>query len=319
MMHKIFANFPEIEVFARKIYKNNKNNLFLDDIKKLYRGNKKSEQISMSLDEFKMEILKIGIKRGDILLVHSSVGGMEMISATPKQIINTLLGILGDSGTLVMPAFPYYKNYESEENGILKYNPQKTLAWTGILPNVFLAMQGTYRSTYPNNSLAANGRFAEKMFENEMKDERSHGENSAWNFCAEHHAKVLFLGVNPNHSLSEIHLGEDLMGDEWPIENWCYRQKYLIHINGESFEKECQVRKEFWTQYLTEEYCIRKLIKDGLLKCSSGVCKGYIADMKELKMWLLKEIGKGNLVFYRIPKKFWKREKVNNEINENIR
>lgn len=313
MLKKLFSYFPVLEVVTRKIYKNSSDNSTLKRLAfKLYRTEKKEMIDPVPLSQLINDLLQLGIQQGDIVIVHSSLKGMESISATPRQIIEALIELLGPDGTLVMPAFPYYKQ-EKEGEAVLKYNPKKTLAWTGILPNVFLTVDGTVRSRYPNNSLAANGKYARDMFENEMKDNRSHGEHSAWNFCAEHHAKVVFLGVKPDHALSEIHLGEDILKDNWPINNWCYIQRYLIKENDTWLEKSCEVRRGFWSQYLTEEYCIRRLRKAGILKISDGLCRGYISDMYTFKKWLIKEIEKNKLLFYRIPKKHWKRESPYNE------
>ncbi len=309
MLKKLFAICPAAEVLARRMYKSGGGTSRLGKrFFQWYRREDGKTEASVSISQLGDSLKRLGIKAGDMLLVHSSMKGLQSVCASPGEIIRALLELLGPEGTLVMPAFPYYKKDGPEEGSrALDYDPKKTLAWTGILPNVFLTVKGTRRSRYPNNSLAANGRYAQEMFARELEGERSHGEGSAWNFCAEHHAKVLFLGVKPDHALSEIHLGEDLLGDDWPIKDWYYRQKYRIREKDTWKEKECLVRRSFWTRYLTEEYCVRRLKRAGMLSEPDSLCRGYMPDLYVFREWLLSENRKGNLIFYRIPGRYWKR------------
>lgn len=307
MLKKIFAYVPTAEVFCRILYKDIlfKNRIF-NKAYNIYRKKKKAvEAPHISVDELIAELSALGVVPGDILIVHSSLDGLHEIDASAKEILEKLMQYLGREGTLVLPAFPYYKEMEAPEKPI-KYDPARTLAWTGILPNVFLSMPGTTRSSLPKNSLAANGKFSKEMFDHEMLDDASHGEHSAWNFCAEHHAKVIFLGVSPNHSFSEVHMAEGLMGKSWPIKDWYYLQPYQIKIDGEWQNRKFWVRRYFWTRYMTEEYSTRQAIKAGVLKRCSGMCKAYVPDMNAVKNWLLKKAAENNLIYYKIPRKYWK-------------
>ena len=310
MIKKVFACMPQAEVLSRTIYKDFlQNNNHANRLLHIYRRNKKetkqTETSGITIEELLYELASLGIKKGDILIIHSSMDGLHGIEATPKEILESISLFLGEEGTLVLPTFPYYKEREAPDK-VIRYDPQKTLAWTGILPNVFLTMQGTVRSLFPNNTLAANGKYAEEMFRNELIDDASHGEHSAWNFCAEHHAKVVFLGVSPSHCMSEIHMAEGTLGEKWPIKNWYYQQSYQIRIQDEWHDKKCWVRRFYWTRYATEEYAVRQLVKAGILRQNAGICRASIDDMGKMKEWLLKKAAEKNLVIYKIPRKHWK-------------
>ena len=77
----------------------------------------------------------LGIKKGDILILHSSMEGLRSASPDPKVIIDYLLNLLGPEGTLVIPAFATANRKYSAEK-IPTYNPKKSLCWTGMIPNV---------------------------------------------------------------------------------------------------------------------------------------------------------------------------------------
>lgn len=48
----------------------------------------------------------LNIKKGDILLVHSGMDGLESLGVDSTDIITFLKEIVGDSGTLVFPVYP---------------------------------------------------------------------------------------------------------------------------------------------------------------------------------------------------------------------
>ena len=307
MIRKLFARFPTMEVLCRIVYKDYlQKSKWFHKAADVYQHNQHGAQESpVTVDDMLGELAQMGVKRGDILIVHSSMDGLHNIDATPREILEGIMGFLGEEGTLVLPAYPFHKEQGAPEKAI-RYDPSRTVAWTGILPNVFLSIKGTVRSNFPKNSLAANGKYAEEMFANELRDTASHGPHSAWNFCAEHHAKVVFLGVSPNHSFSEVHMAEGVLEENWPIRDWYYSQRYQIKIKGEWQEKTFLVRRTFWNRYLTEEYAIAQAMKAGMMAPGNGTCRAYVPDLGALKDWLLRMAAKGNLIFYKIPRKFWK-------------
>lgn len=296
-----------MEVLCRIVYKEYlQKSKWFHKAANTYQNNQRAvKEPSVTVDDLLGELFRMGVRAGDILIVHSSMDGLHDIDATPQEILEGIMRFLGENGTLVLPAYPFFKEQEAPEK-VIRYDPSRTLAWTGILPNVFLSIPGTIRSNFPKNSLAANGKYAKEMFENELQDDVSHGIHSAWNFCSEHHAKVVFLGVAPNHSFSEVHMAEGTLAKDWPIRDWYYPQPYQIKVRGEWREKTCWVRKTVWTRYVTEEYAVAQAMKAGVMIPGKAICTAFIADLGAVKEWLLKKAAEGELVFYKIPRKFWR-------------
>ena len=54
------------------------------------------------IDDFK----KIGLKNGDSVLVHSSMSKIGYVEGGVKTILDALFDTIGETGTLLFPAFP---------------------------------------------------------------------------------------------------------------------------------------------------------------------------------------------------------------------
>lgn len=257
-------------------------------------------------ENVKEQIAKYGIKKGDILLVHSSMDDLSKSGVGSTEVIDYLLDLVGKEGTLVFAAYPKCKKY-SEEDGCLYYDPQKTIAWTGLLPNIFCRYDGVIRSPFPYNSLAAKGKYAEAMMKDNLLDDVSQGEHSSWKYCVEHHAKILFLGVSAALSCTMMNYPADALGDEWYIKNWHISTNYAIKWGGEIIYKTILEQDPDWYRYYTMYYSEYWMRKNGFLHCTTidNVYVGVCDDMYYLAEELIKQ-GKQCKSVFRVPRKYWK-------------
>ena len=194
------------------------------------------------------------------------------------------------------------ETYEEE----FVYDVNNTKAWTGYITNVFRNRSDVYRSYYPNNTLAAWGKNKEQIFRDENDTDLAFGKNSAWKYCVDHHAKVLFLGIHAHHSLSEIHIAEDYLDEQWPIKGWYTSKKYRIIDGKKEFERTCRVRKNYWTKYMTEYYGCYRLRKEKLLVESKlgNINYSIVPDLYKFEKYVEDCARKGDLLYFRIPSKY---------------
>lgn len=263
------------------------------------------------------KIKACGIKKGDFLIVHSSMDGLAKTDASPEMFIDALLEIVGDEGTLVFPAFPMEKKMkrakcENSDDEILIYDPKKTPSWTGLMPNIFCRYPSVIRSEFPNNSLAAKGKHAKDMMKDNLLGDLPHGKNSAWAYCVKHNAKILFLGLPSFHSNTVTHVAEDLMDASWPIKDWYEKKKYIVITSKGEQEIIIRERKQFWAQYIAEHYLSHLLKANALLVETNveDVCLGFIENSNKLTEFLIHRAESGK-ISYIIPRKYWKQ-------NENL-
>lgn len=310
ILNRIFAVFPETELMARKIYKSsNKETIdFLKKIKQKLVHPEKEKSLEgeqwVTTNELENILANAGIKNDDILIAHTSIDGLSQIKAKPTDILDMLLSLV-KNGTLVLPTFPHYK----KKNGKTPtYDYANFIAWTGFLPNLFMRERNAITSRLPMNTLSAYGKFANEMFYNENLATTTYGNNTAWEFCAKRHAKVLFLGVEPFHSISEAHIAEDILNSNYPIKGWHETRKFMIGTKGVFNEKEYSIRKDIWSMYSVENYHQRRLLKTGILRnVSNNTTKIFIIDDLETYVnYMIDNIQKKDLVCFKVPKKYWR-------------
>lgn len=277
-------------------------------IKRFIRGSSKSE-IAKEKNELKIQILRdrlknSGINNGDIVLIHSALDGLRSLGLSAEEIVDLILEIFPEM-TVVFAAYPIEPSRKKE---VYKYDPSKSLCWTGMLPNVFLKREGVIRSIFPYNTLAAKGNRAEGMMKDNICATFPHGEYSAWEFCRQNHAKILFLGTTSREANTmAIHMVPDVMGDEWPIKDWYEERKYIITNKGEKTEKAIKVQNGFWYQYVNE-YKTDKLLKDQKLLMDISVEDiplEIVPDCYDMMEYLVHRCRSGKLM-YSIPKKYYK-------------
>lgn len=313
-IEKLFAFFPEAELLARRIYKSNSSiQRYLKDVKKKVVHPEKNElkQIikDFNISDLERILSNAGITKGDILIAHSSIDGLKRVNADENEVLDLLLNLVGQEGTLALPTFPKYKKIKPGQ--LPRYDYSKFIAWTGIIPNLFIMEKNARVSHLPMNTLSAYGRFADDMFDEEIQAVTTYGKYTPWDFCRLHHAKVLFLGVKPFHAISEVHIVEDLMNEEYPIQDWHEVRTYLVGTKGVFEERNYRIRKDFWSKYLVENYYQRKLLNDKMIRnVGNGVISAYlIDDLKKYVDYMIESVEHGDLGIFRVPKKFWKNKK----------
>lgn len=259
-----------------------------------------NEKISM----FSETLAQCGVKDGDIIIIHSSLDGLRGLGLSAEKIIENIMEIFSDC-TVVFPTFPLEPQKSKD---IYYYNPLKSLCGTGMLPNLFLRKDCAIRSTFPYNSLAALGEQAELMMENDYKCVYPHDSFSAWEYCRQHHAKILFLGTTSREANTmAIHMIPDIMGAEWPISNWYSSRRYQIKINNTIIERDIKVQNKFWYRYVNEYKSDKSLRDAGILRRIGfdDITIEVIDDSKKMTDFLIDRCKKGELM-YKIPQRYWK-------------
>ncbi|OHT44639.1 AAC(3) family N-acetyltransferase [Flavobacterium tructae] len=287
VVNKILSLSPYVELFVRKIYWNN--------IKLSSNLKKRSIQQSVELKDFnkvKRQLTDFGLNKGDILILHGSYEAIEKTGKTPNNIIDELLELVGDEGTLAMNAARVFPEEKSKDNyidadyanQIVTYNVRKSRVWTGVLPFCMLRYKESKVSRFPINPMVAIGKYASQMMEENISGElnSSCGVNSSWKFCADRNAVIVGLGTDLTHSLTIMHVAEEIMGENWPVDDW-YRERTFNVIDND-FEEIVKVkeRKPKWgTLHFAERTLCKDLLKIGILKTT--IIDGVLVEFLKSK------------------------------------
>src|SRR5688500_8549375 len=107
----------------------------------------------MSIEQVVSQLRALGVRRGGVLLVHTSFRAVRPMEGGPLGLLRALRTAIGEEGTLVMPTMT---------DGETVFDPASTPTCDmGITAELFWRQPGVRRSTHPGGSFAAEGPMAE--------------------------------------------------------------------------------------------------------------------------------------------------------------
>ena len=166
------------------------------------------------------ELRELGVRSGDLLLVHSSLSALGWTAGGPHAVVLALLEVLGSNGTLVMPTHSgQYTDPAGWEappvpadwvDTIRSSRPAFDPAMTptrgmGSIVECFRTHPDTVRSRHPLYSFAANGPLADEVTRHDF--DFGLGEGSPLRHLYDRNARVLLAGVGYDRCTS-LHLAE---------------------------------------------------------------------------------------------------------------
>lgn len=138
--------------------------------------NRKTSRVRVSKEDIEFALRELGLKRGEIVGVHSSLSSFGYVEGGADTVIDALLEVVRREGTIVMPT--HSTNLAKVKLGskgvaagalwlyqILLYNRKETPCSTGVIPETFRKRKGVMRSLHPVFSVAAIGPKAEEIVE----------------------------------------------------------------------------------------------------------------------------------------------------------
>lgn len=247
------------------------------------------------------------ISKGDILLVHSSLNSLlracssssEGGNNTPPltyamEVIDLLRGIVGPTGTLLMPAEAIKHPFDfSYKNQIYDYRRAPTVR--GLIAELFRRQEGVVRSTVPNMSMCGIGPMAEELIlDHDKAAPYFIGEQSPWYKISQlSGAKVLLLGRDFD-SNSIMRVPEATHRDEYRAGIWYDKPFPMQYIDrgGEESSIEVAIRAaphgsgqlEKFAEFLNKKYGIYQYLDiDGLPIRLYDANEQYVALLKEVE------------------------------------
>jgi aminoglycoside 3-N-acetyltransferase len=106
---------------------------------------------------------QLGLKSGMSVVVHSSLSKFGYVLGGAEAVIQALMEVLGEQGTLLMPSFNHDVPFRAGQPGY--YDPKETGTINGVIPDTFWRMAGVYRSLDPTHPVAAWGKHARRYTE----------------------------------------------------------------------------------------------------------------------------------------------------------
>ena len=171
-------------------------------------------------DDLEADLVGLGLRRGDLVMVHSSMRAVGPVLGGGDQVIEALLSVVGPDGTVMM-----YVDWEHGAHGLTRddrdprlperilrgwpaFDPAKARADRsyGILPELLRTWPGARRSGNPGASVTAVGADAEWICRDHPLD-YGYGPGSPLAKLVEAEGRVLLLG-SPLEAVTLLHYSE---------------------------------------------------------------------------------------------------------------
>jgi aminoglycoside 3-N-acetyltransferase len=227
-------------------------------------------------EQFKRDLKKLGVNAGSNLLIHASLKSLGPIPKDLQFIIQGIQEVIGEEGTLLMPALSYASVDESNP----VFDLLKTPCCVGALPEYFRTYPGVVRSIHPTHSVSCLGKHQHLFTASHQEDKTPCGKHSPFHLLPKYNGKILMLGcgLHPNTSMHAIE----------EVANVSYLLKESIDydiIEPENKVHKMSVRRHNFHGYYKQRYDrLEGLLHDGIAnrgKVLQADC--YLIDAKS--MW----------------------------------
>jgi len=201
-------------------------------------------KLKVNKNDIITRLSELGLKSGDNIIVHSSLSSFGYVEGGASTVIDALMELLTDNGTLVMPSFNHGEAYDN--GGI--FDIRTTPTTNGVIPDTFWRRPDVLRSMNPTHAFAAWGKNAERYTANHHLVD-SMGEDSPVGLLWKDGGLCLLLGVdyrsNTFHHFVETHTGASCIskrgeiypvrfddGSEGTAHTWGWREKNCPITDG---------------------------------------------------------------------------------------
>ena len=206
-------------------------------IRKRIKVEKKFYRKNISKIELKDTLIKMGIKKGDNIMVHASWRQFYNFLGKPQDVIKILKDIIGPEGMLLMPSYGSDRLYFDVEN---------TPSSAGVLSEVFRLGKNTYRSACTHFSVCAYGKNASEIIEEHFFSEYGFDNRSPYyKFTKLENSKVLFMGLGKEPTkISLFHCAGYLLKDKIDYSSEVLSKEYtsVLIINNKKYKKDMIIR-----------------------------------------------------------------------------
>jgi aminoglycoside 3-N-acetyltransferase len=201
------------------------------------------------IDQFR----SIGIKEGDVLLVHSSLSNIGFVENGPADVVEALIESVGPQGHLLMPNSPNASFQLEYIRSLDVFDVAHSPSKLGAISEYFRLLPDAVRSAHPTEPVSCLGPNAEYFVGHHFGNLTPYDQNSPFYRVSERNGKILYLGVTLDNAGTNLHTLEDAVTDfKFPVyypetfevkvmfENGAVRSmKTLVHNPDQSKKRKC--------------------------------------------------------------------------------
>lgn len=188
---------------------------------------------TISEENLKTDLHKMGIVSGDVLMVHSAMSAIGFLENGPKTFVDALFCVLGAGGTLCMPSSPVktLQLLHMQQQPI--FDVKNTPSAMGAISEYFRKLPNTVRSLHPTEPVCANGPKAQDIVSQHFGQITPYGQDAPWRKIMEENGKILYVGVTLINAGTHLHTLEDAVNFAYPIYADQIFEAKIIDENGQ--------------------------------------------------------------------------------------
>jgi aminoglycoside 3-N-acetyltransferase len=162
--------------------------------------------VNYMLDKISLEaqLSGLGLMQGDMVLIHSSFKSIGPVVNGAKTLIDAILSVIGNEGTLIAPTF----NFDFCNGNTFDIN--NTKSDMGIVTELVRNHPLSIRTMHPIFSFGVIGKYAKKMMG--LNNKSSFGKDSLFQLLRELGGKILIIGLNYDKCMTYFHHVEEIQG-----------------------------------------------------------------------------------------------------------
>lgn len=242
----------------------------------------RAEQQGRGVDDVISDLQKIGIKKGDILLVHSSLSKIGFLNEGPKTFVDALKLAVGQEGTILMPTSPNNQYQLDYIQSLDAFDVLKSPSKTGAITEYFRKLPDTFRSGHPTEPVSAWGNNAKEFVKDHFGQLTPYNENSPFYKVSQSNGKILYVGVTLDMAGTNLHTLEDAVDFKFPVYYPEVFEVKIIDENGKSHQMKTKVHDPEWSKKRRCDELIPMFVEKGAMKkVKVGEADSLLVDAKK--------------------------------------
>ena len=195
---------------------------------------------------------KIGLTTNDVVMIHSSFKSFGGVHGGPQTVIDALISVVGDGGTLIFPRF----NFDFSTHGTT-WDVRSTPSHMGIISEFARKDPRSHKVFHPIYSFSIIGKHAHKLVKHRYKG--GYSKDSIFNELRVLDAKIIQID-NVYKGTTIIHHVEEMMQVDYKY--YKYFKGVVIDENGREYEDTFNLYVRDWKRgYVTDVLPIGKILE----------------------------------------------------------
>jgi aminoglycoside 3-N-acetyltransferase len=171
---------------------------------------------SVTQSDIATGLRKLGLYTGCNVLVHSSLSSFGHVEGGADAVIDALLEVVGESGTVIVPTLTGSERLNADNPPI--FDPINSACWTGRIPETLRQRFNAIRSLHPTHSVAAIGAHAVTLTQDHIDSATPCDALSPYGKLPTlPDSFILLIGVS-HHSNTTFHHVEEVAGVDYHIQ-----------------------------------------------------------------------------------------------------